>query len=51
MGWDLRRGLDLKATWTDESHDPNDRDHGLQLLKDDQVIDDLRVATNSCTVP
>ena len=44
-------GLDLTATWTDESHDPNDQDRGLQLLKDDQVIDDLRVATNSPTTP
>jgi hypothetical protein len=22
------KGLDLEATQTDESHDPNDRDHG-----------------------
>jgi hypothetical protein len=42
-------GLDLKATWTDESHDPNNRDRGLQLLKDDQAINDLRATTNSCT--
>ena len=44
-------GLDLKATRTDESHDPNSQDHGLQLLKDDQAIDDLKAATNSCTTP
>jgi len=44
-------GLDLKATRTDKSHDPNDRNHGPHLLNDDQVIDDLRAATNSCTVP
>lgn len=27
------RGLDLEASQTDESHDPNDRDRGPQLHK------------------
>ena len=34
-------GLDLKATRADESHDPNDQDHGTQLLSNDLEIDDL----------
>ena len=43
-------GLDLKATRADESHDPNDRDRGPQLLSDDPVINNLKAATNSCTM-
>ena len=44
-------GLDTKATRTDESHNPNDRDRGPQLLSDDQVIDDLGQLPNVGTMP
>jgi len=44
-------GLDLEANQVDGSHDLGTRDCGHQLHKTSYAIDDLRVATNSGTMP
>jgi hypothetical protein len=41
----------LQAIQVDGSHDPRARDHGHQLNKTNQVIDDLGAATNSGMTP
>jgi hypothetical protein len=44
-------GFDLEAIQIDGSHNPGARDHGHQLHKTNQAIDDLGAATYSGTTP